>query len=74
MKSLDQIKNEYAQSKKFASWENFCLVANDNMFVRAVDEIANLYAACKTKFIINRSFNQQLTSPASNNFMLERYG
>ena len=74
MKSLDQIKNEYAQSKKFASWETFCLVANDNMFVRAVDEIANLYAACKTKFIINRSFNQQLTTPASNNFMLPQCG
>ncbi|MFA6057722.1 MAG: hypothetical protein WC756_05965 [Taibaiella sp.] len=50
MKSLDQIKNEYALSKKFKSWENFCLVANDNMFVRAVDEIATLYAAYCARF------------------------
>jgi len=46
MKSLDQIKNEYALSQKCKSWENFCLVANDNMFVQAVDEIAILYAEC----------------------------
>lgn len=51
MKSLEQIKNEYAVSKKFKSWENFCLVANDNMFVRAVDEIATLYAEYRTRFI-----------------------
>jgi hypothetical protein len=50
MKSLDQIKNEYAVSKKFKNWENFCLVANDNMFVRAVDEIATLYAEYRTRF------------------------
>lgn len=46
MKSLEQIKNEYALSKKCSNWENFCLIANDNMFVRAVDEIATLYAEC----------------------------
>jgi hypothetical protein len=53
MKSLEQIKNEYALSKKLKSWENFCLVANDNMFVRAVDEIATLYAAYCAKFTFN---------------------
>ena len=72
MKSLEQIKNEYAQSKKFKSWENFCFVANDNMFVRAVDEIANLYAAYRTKFILNRSFNQEPT--VTKDFMMERFG
>ena len=53
MKSLEQIKNEYALSKKLKSWENFCLVANDNMFVRAVDEIATLYAAYCAKLTFN---------------------
>lgn len=53
MKSLEQIKNEYAWSKKFKNWENFCFVANDNMFVRAVDEIATLYAEYCSRFIFS---------------------
>lgn len=51
MKSLEQIKHEYAVSKQFKSWENFCFVANDHMFVRAVDEIATLYAECRTRSV-----------------------
>jgi hypothetical protein len=63
MKSLEQIKNEYALSKKFKSWENFCFVANDNMFVRAVDEIATLYAEYCARFIISpRQMIRQLQS------------
>ncbi len=54
MKSLEQIKNEYAVSKKLKSWENFCLVANDSMFVKAVDEIAAMYAACCSHGIQNK--------------------
>jgi hypothetical protein len=52
MKSLEEIKNEYALSKKCSSWENFCFVANDNMFVRAVDEIATLYADYCARLIL----------------------
>lgn len=72
MKSLEQIKNEYAQSKKFKSWENFCFVANDNMFVRAVDEIASLYAAYRTRFILNRNYNQEPVN--SGELLMERFG
>ncbi|WP_118976906.1 hypothetical protein [Taibaiella koreensis] len=61
MKSLEQIKQEYALSKRFKSWENFCSVANDNMFVRAIDEIATLYAEYRTRFILStRSFTAAL--------------
>lgn len=48
MKSLQQIKDEYAHSKKCKNWEDFCLVANDYMFAEAVDDIATLYAACRS--------------------------
>ena len=53
MKSLNDIKNEYAKSKKTKSWEDFCFVANDNMFVRAVDEVATLYAEYCARFILS---------------------
>jgi hypothetical protein len=56
MKSLEQIKNEYAISRKFKSWDNFCFVANDNMFVRAVDEIATLYAEYRTRTALSTQF------------------
>lgn len=59
MKPLEQIKNEYALNKKFKSWENFCFMANDNMFVRAVDEIAMLYAEYCSRFIL--SSRQRIT-------------
>jgi hypothetical protein len=66
MKSLEQIKNEYALSRKFKSWENFCLVANDNMFVRAVDEIATLYAAyCARLISSSRQMLRQLQTEHS---------
>lgn len=54
MKSLEQIKNEYARDRKMKSWENFCEVANDNMFARAVDEIAALYAECRLQLALSR--------------------
>lgn len=61
MKSLEQIKHEYALSKRFKNWESFCFVANDNMFVRAVDEIATLYAEYRTRFLLStRSFTAAL--------------
>jgi hypothetical protein len=44
MKSLSHIKAIYAQEKHFKSWEHFCLVANDELFIRAIDDIAQLYA------------------------------
>jgi len=53
MKSLNQIKNEYAIGKKFKSWEDFCFMANDSMFAAAVDEIAAIYAEYRTRFILN---------------------
>lgn len=53
MKSLSQIKNEYAISKKFRSWEDFCFMANDSMFAMAVDEVAAMYADYRTRFILN---------------------
>lgn len=53
MKSLEQIKNEYALDKKFKSWENFCFMANDSMFARAVDDIARLYAEYRTRFFLS---------------------
>ena len=72
MKSLEQIKNEYALSKKFKSWENFCFVANDNMFVRAVDEIATLYAAYCAKFIF--SPRQALRQLQGEQYGTEQFG
>ncbi len=53
MKTLTQIKNDYAISKKFKSWEDFCFMANDGMFAVAVDAIASLYADYRTRFILN---------------------
>jgi len=53
MKSLNQIKKEYAIGKKFKSWEDFCSMANDSMFAAAVDEIAALYAEYRARFILN---------------------
>jgi hypothetical protein len=72
MKSLDQIKNEYAVSKKFKNWENFCFVANDNMFVRAVDEIATLYAEYRARFILTTQMVAK--SLHANELIVERFG
>lgn len=72
MKSLDQIKHEYAVNKKFKNWENFCFVANDNMFVRAVDEIATLYAEYRTRFLLNTQLVTKSLNP--NEFFVERFG
>ena len=72
MKSLEQIKNEYAISKKFKNWENFCLVANDNMFVRAVDEIATLYAEYRTRFIQSAQLVTKSLHPSE--LLIERFG
>lgn len=47
MKTLQIIKDEYAADRRFKSWEHFCLVANDNMFIQAIDEIAELFAKNK---------------------------
>lgn len=44
MKSLSHIKTCYAQEKHFRSWEHFCSVANDAMFIRAIDDVAALFA------------------------------
>jgi hypothetical protein len=52
MKSLSQIKAIYAQEKHFKTWEHFCLVANDAMFIRAVDEIAQLFAESQVQNIL----------------------
>ncbi len=71
MKSLEQIKNEYAINRKFKSWENFCLVANDNMFVRAVDEIATLYANYLTQLILSRRHEPK---PLVREIPLEAFG
>lgn len=72
MKSLEQIKNEYAVSKKFKSWENFCLVANDGMFVKAVDEIAAIYAEYCSHFIQN---TQKITKSFKiSELITERFG
>jgi hypothetical protein len=72
MKSLNQIKEEYAQSKKFKSWENFCFVANDNMFARAVDEIATLYAAHSTKYILKRNLHTEAL--INDEYLVGRFG
>ena len=72
MKSLDQIKNEYAVSKKFKSWENFCFVANDNMFVRAVDEVATLYAEYRTRFLLGTQRVTKSLNPSE--FFIEQFG
>jgi hypothetical protein len=45
MKSLSYIKAVYAQEKHFKSWEHFCSVANDAMFIRAIDDVAQLFGA-----------------------------
>jgi len=50
MKSLNLIKDLYALEKNFKSWDHFCQVANDGMFIRAVDDIAALYAAEQAAF------------------------
>lgn len=51
MKSLSHIKAIYAQEKHFKSWEHFCLVANDDMFIRAIDDIAQLYADSQSNVV-----------------------
>lgn len=72
MKSLEQIKNEYAASKNFKSWENFCLVANDGMFVKAVDEIAIIYAEYRSHFI--QSTQKIIKSLNIKELFVERFG
>lgn len=72
MKSLEQIKNEYALSKKCKNWENFCFVANDNMFVRAVDEIATLYAEYCARLIL--APRQLIAQPQAEPVSMERFG
>ncbi len=57
MKSLDEIKNDFARLKGHKSWERFCFLANDNMFVQAVDEIAKAYAEYRTRFLLNQTTN-----------------
>ena len=57
MKSLDEIKNDFARLKGHKSWEKFCFLANDNMFVQAVDEIAKAYAEYRTRFLLNATTN-----------------
>lgn len=52
MKSLEQIKEAYALGRKFKSWDHFCFVANDNMFIQAIDEIAGTYAEYRTRLIL----------------------
>ena len=42
MKSLSHIKALYAQEKHFKSWEHFCSMANDAMFIQAIDDVARL--------------------------------
>lgn len=71
MKSLEQIKNEYALSKKYKSWEDFCFIANDSMFARAVDEIATLYAEYRMQFMLHVKFK---VKPVQNELMLGRLG
>jgi hypothetical protein len=66
MKSLNQIKDEYAISKKFHSWSDFCLKANDHMFAVAVDAIAAMYADYRTRFILN--VNARTTIIGHNHF------
>ncbi len=44
MKSLDEIKQEYATRHHFSSWNHFCQVANDKRFIQAIDDIALQYA------------------------------
>ena len=44
MKSLSQVKTQYAEERRFKSWEHFCSVANDDMFIRAIDDVAQLFA------------------------------
>ncbi|PSK92121.1 hypothetical protein [Taibaiella chishuiensis] len=53
MKSLDEIKNDFARLKGHKSWERFCFLANDNMFAQAVDEIAKAYAEYRTRLLVN---------------------
>lgn len=57
MKSLDEIKNDFARLNGHKSWEKFCFLANDNMFARAVDEIAKAYAEYRTRFLLNGATN-----------------
>lgn len=52
MKSLNHIKATYAQERKFHSWEHFCLVANDDMFIQAVDTIAVLFAEAQVSNVL----------------------
>jgi|GEM_PF-973202 len=56
MKSLEQIKHDYALGKKFNSWDHFCFLANDNMFIQAVDEIARIYAEYRTRLLMARQY------------------
>ncbi len=44
MKSLDQIKQEYAIAHKFANWNHFCQLANEQKLIKAIDDIALTYA------------------------------
>ena len=52
MKSLSHIKTAYAQEKHFKSWEHFCLVANDDMFITAIDAIAVLFAESQVSNVL----------------------
>ncbi|KAA5534941.1 hypothetical protein F0919_10100 [Taibaiella lutea] len=52
MKSLNHIKATYAQERNFHSWEHFCLVANDDMFIQAVDTIALLFAEAQVSNVL----------------------
>jgi hypothetical protein len=52
MKLLSDIKAAYAQERKFHSWEHFCLVANDDMFIQAIDAIAILFAEAQVSNVL----------------------
>jgi len=52
MNSLNHIKAAYAQEKHFKSWEDFCLMANDDMFIQAVDTIAVLFAEAQVSNVL----------------------
>ncbi len=64
MKSLSHIKAAYAQERNFHSWEHFCLVANDDMFIQAVDAIAVLFAEAQVSNVLK---------PAKRNNLIPMY-
>ena len=64
MKTLQIIKDEYAKNKHLKNWEHFCLVANDNMFIQAVDDIAELFT--KSRFVEKINFtNSKMPNSAT---------